>query len=285
MIWWNCQRAASNAEAIERTDGFAVPEMLHLTLRQSDALAGWRILSKNCIWHWNNQMHWRIFEFLSVRLHSTLKRLDALTDWRWCQKSCTQCWNDRVHWRVFFFSFATKLRAASCWRLKWRRQTDRQTKRQKFVVGCKYVDWDCRTKFDWWNDAGRQSRRNVGFVDNVASFAKQTPSEMTANEWSMFLAGSCQTFLSSNQIDLIGIFGRVVSKNCSVIADCKTKRVDWFLDNRDRDFFETRIRLLPSQWWSIVVFLERVSIRLSTNRSDRCFRQGRIWWFVFRTVI
>ena len=100
MIWWGCQRVAFNAEAVGRTGGFAVSEMLHLTLKLSDALTDLRC-QKCGTWHWGDQMHWRIFGFareaafnaetvecidgfsnLSERLHSTLKRLDALTDWR-----------------------------------------------------------------------------------------------------------------------------------------------------------------------------------------------------------
>ena len=46
------KKTASNAETVERTDEFAVPEMLHLTLRLSDALAGFRFCQKCCTQRW-----------------------------------------------------------------------------------------------------------------------------------------------------------------------------------------------------------------------------------------
>ena len=60
------------------------------------------ILSENCIWRWNDQMHWRVFDFVK-KLHLTLKRSDALTDFRWCQKGCIWLWNSQIHWRIFDF--------------------------------------------------------------------------------------------------------------------------------------------------------------------------------------
>ena len=106
MIWRNCQKAASNAETIERTDGFVMSEMLHLTLKRSDALTGfWIFINETipnaeeiaCIdefsnffqwgWiqRWDGWVYWRIFGFVK-KLHSTLKRLNALTGFRICQK-------------------------------------------------------------------------------------------------------------------------------------------------------------------------------------------------------
>ena len=41
---------------------FRFVKKLHLTLKRSDALTNWRVLSKNCIWLWNSQMHWRVFD-------------------------------------------------------------------------------------------------------------------------------------------------------------------------------------------------------------------------------
>ena len=62
---------------------FDFVKKLHLILKQSDALtisdyvrkvaswwsnalAGCRFCQKNCIWLWNNQMHWRIFNVISL---------------------------------------------------------------------------------------------------------------------------------------------------------------------------------------------------------------------------
>ena len=91
-------RTAFDAEAVECTNEFSVMSgRLHLTMKRSDALTslrwcqkgctlmiecigGFSILSKNCIWFWNNQVHWRIFDFVR-ELHLN--------------------WSDQMHWRIF----------------------------------------------------------------------------------------------------------------------------------------------------------------------------------------
>ena len=40
-----------------------MPKMLHSTTETIGCIDGFSILSKNCIWQWNDQMHWRIFDF------------------------------------------------------------------------------------------------------------------------------------------------------------------------------------------------------------------------------
>ena len=96
-IWWNFSRAASNADT-------------------SNALADFPILSKNCTWLWNDQMHWRIFD--EVRKAAPWWS-NALTNFRFCQKTapdaetikcidgfsilsegCTWLWNSQMHWRI-----------------------------------------------------------------------------------------------------------------------------------------------------------------------------------------
>ena len=86
VVWW--------------FDGIA--RGLHSTLRRLDALTGLRC-QECCIWRWNGQMHWRVFEFVRKAafntetigciggltifdrgLHLTLRRSDALADLRVC---------------------------------------------------------------------------------------------------------------------------------------------------------------------------------------------------------
>ena len=70
-LWWSnalagfryCQKTAPYAETVRCIGGFSV------------------YLSKNCIWRWGGQVHWRVFDFVKG-LHLILKRSDALTDFR-----------------------------------------------------------------------------------------------------------------------------------------------------------------------------------------------------------
>ena len=101
-----------------------VARRLHPTLKRLGALAGLRC-QKCSIWHWDGQMHWRVFGFLSVRLHPTLRRLDALAGFRiftseatpnaeavgciggfsdFYQWGCIWHWGSQMHWRVFGFA-------------------------------------------------------------------------------------------------------------------------------------------------------------------------------------
>ena len=196
MIWRGCQKAASNAETIERIDEFSnfcqktasdietikcIDEFSNFcqktafdieTIRCIDEFSN---LSENCIWLWNNQMHWRIFCVFVRKLH----------------------FDDRMHWRIFDLSkgcilmmkcidgFSIYLAVsatnvvAKFW-LMWRRQAGRQTKRQKFIADCKI----CRLRLAKRNliemtQAGRQinmltNRRDVDFVDNAAKQKKKS---------------------------------------------------------------------------------------------------------------
>ena len=91
------------------------------------------VLSKDCIWRWNNQMHWRVFEFCQ-RIASDAETVRCIDKFRFCQKvapdvktirctdkfpslcslsncktasywryqkCCTQRWNGRMHWQIF----------------------------------------------------------------------------------------------------------------------------------------------------------------------------------------
>ena len=129
-IWWSFCRIAFNADA-------------------SDAQTSFRILSENCIWLWNNQMHWRVFDFVR-RLHLTLKRSNALTNFRvfvkklhlilkqsnaltnfrifFLSEGCIWFWNNQMHWRVDYdFAVSITSVVARFWLMT---QTDRQTNKQ-----------------------------------------------------------------------------------------------------------------------------------------------------------
>ena len=145
-IWWSFRRAASNADT-------------------SNALASFPVLSKNCTWLWDGQMHWRIFDF-AKKLHLTMKRSGALTGFPWCQKncilmiecidgfsilskSCTWLWGNQMHWRVFDFFRCLGYRCSDEMLTVRRRQTGRQadgpqTGRQGETSKLKWcLLWDC----------------------------------------------------------------------------------------------------------------------------------------------
>ena len=170
---------------------------LHLTLRQSDALTGFRICllsgcrianywrcQKCCTWRWGGQMHWRVFGFLPVRLHPTLRRLDALAGWRCFAKglyltlkqsdaltglrilpeSCTWHWGSQVHWRflnfrrrldVFLAVSATGV-VARFWLIDAGRQVSRRGARN-LLLTAKYVGWGLQGKvwLKWRKQADR----------------------------------------------------------------------------------------------------------------------------------
>ena len=109
-IWrWGCQMHWRVFDVVKR---------LHLTLKRSDALTNFRFcqktasdsktitytdefsvyLSENCIWLWNNQMHWRIFCVFVRKLHLTMKRSNALTNFRFFARKLH--FNDEIHWRI-----------------------------------------------------------------------------------------------------------------------------------------------------------------------------------------
>ena len=112
-------RAASDADTSDALTGFPIlpkncnwlwnnqmhwriycvfVKRLHLTLRRSNALTdfrwcqencilmlectgGFSILPKNCIWRWNDQMHWRVFDFCQKTASDseTIRCTDGLT--------------------------------------------------------------------------------------------------------------------------------------------------------------------------------------------------------------
>ena len=91
MHWRVCdaRNAASDIETIRCIGGFAVPEMLHLTLKRSDALTGFRIFTSEATF--NAEAIGCIDEFSNFvkKLHLTLKQSDALTNFRFCQKTAS----------------------------------------------------------------------------------------------------------------------------------------------------------------------------------------------------
>ena len=122
---------------IKCTDGFSMlSEMLHLTLKRSNALTNFRwcqkncilmiecigefsILSKNCIWFWNNQMHWQIFDFWRRQVgRRTNENADKQTErnvkWNdvcWLLKQAN--WFAKKWWKQWFNRDAFKERAES----------------------------------------------------------------------------------------------------------------------------------------------------------------------------
>ena len=97
------------------------------------------MMPEDCIWRWDDQMHWRVwrcqkncilmiectdgFAIFAKKIapdDETVRCIDGFAD---LPKDCTQRWDGRMHWRIFiFFSFVTKLKTASCWR--WRKLND-----------------------------------------------------------------------------------------------------------------------------------------------------------------
>ena len=73
-------------ECIGGLTGFA--KKLHLTLKRSDALTGFRYCQKGCIWFWNSQTHWRIFDFWRRQIG---RRTDGTAD---RQAGRNVKWND-----------------------------------------------------------------------------------------------------------------------------------------------------------------------------------------------
>ena len=129
---------------------------------------------KGCIQRWGGWTHWRVFGFCQ---RGCTWRWDDQMHWRICDvlpESCTWHWNNQMHWRFLnfrrrlgvFLAVSTTGVMARFW-LMWRRQTNRQTKRQEFVADCKI----CRLKLAEQNltemtQAGKQinmltGRRNV----------------------------------------------------------------------------------------------------------------------------
>ena len=109
-----CQRTASDAETIKCIDGFD-DDVKKTASWWSNALAD---LTMSERLHLDDLMHWRVGGF-ARRLHLTMRRSDALAGFRFCQegctlmiecigglfvflpKSCTWRWNDQMHWRIF----------------------------------------------------------------------------------------------------------------------------------------------------------------------------------------
>ena len=92
---WKCVRCTNEFSMIS--------EMLHPTLKQSNALTNLRVLSKKLHLTMKRSDALTGLRILSKKLHLTMKRSSALTNLRWCQKNCIQRWNDWMHWRIFFF--------------------------------------------------------------------------------------------------------------------------------------------------------------------------------------
>ena len=79
-VWWNFRRAAFNADdASNAQASFRVCQKVAPDFETVRCIGGFSILSEDCIWLWNSQMHWRVFDIVR-KLHLTLKQSDALTD-------------------------------------------------------------------------------------------------------------------------------------------------------------------------------------------------------------
>ena len=128
MIWWGRQRAAFNAEAVERTGEFAV--FCQKTAPDIETV--------RCIDGFSN---------LSERLHLTLKRSDALTNFRiFCQRAasdietvrCTDEFSDFACYRAVGLQIIDDWNDAG-------RQIDRRDVRN-LLLTAKYVGWDLQDK-------------------------------------------------------------------------------------------------------------------------------------------
>ena len=61
-------------------------------------------LPKGCIWRWNDQVHWRVFDVVrNAASDDWNDRSGALTNFPILSENCIWFWDSRMHWRVFDF--------------------------------------------------------------------------------------------------------------------------------------------------------------------------------------
>ena len=176
------RKIASDDVTVRCTDGFSnFVKKLHLTLKQSDALTNFRwcqkgctlmiecidefsILSENCIWRWNDQMHWRIDYDLAVSVTNVMTKFWLFDD---ADKSQTDKRNES--------------------------QTDRQTtKRRKWNDVCwllKQTSWFAK------NDESNDSI--VKLLKNVLNRLQQTTDRETFKKRAKNLKKKSTTMIRS----------------------------------------------------------------------------------------